>query len=105
MDGPEQWRVKEGAGSKFGQGSLGGRDEGCLLQTDLNGRPEQWGVVRVDDGWGEVECGRRTRMIGLFGFTSALTLTFARRVRGAGLRWGIFTFDLVFHLLPNFTSW
>ena len=29
---------------------------------------------------------------------SALTLTFARRVRGAGLRWGIFTFSFAFPL-------
>ena len=35
-------------------------------------------------------------MMGLFCLTSALTLTFAGRFRGTGLRWGIFTFSFAF---------
>ena len=34
--------------------------------------------------------------MGLFCLTSAFTLTFARRVKGTGLRWGIFTFSFAF---------
>ena len=62
-----------------------GKGEKRTLQTVLNGRPEVGREMCVTN---EVDV--------LFCLANAFTLIFARRVKGTGLRWGIYTFSFAF---------